>query len=245
MPNSKIAKLFIKIRESLDPKFYPTQTDLDPTVRQSLLDIANDAINGLTSIGLTPPVATIVLTGSETSPDYDSFSDLDLHVIVNIQQLQNPQVYKTLLDLYAKNYNSKKLKIKDHDVELYFQDASDNLIAPGIYDLMAGVWVKHADSEAHEIPAEAKALAKTFSDAIIELKAEFDLSDSHSVETAKEFLVRSDAVMDSIRAMRKEGLAIGLYGNGNLAFKLLRRDGSFDKLDKIKDLAKKTVLGAE
>jgi GNAT superfamily N-acetyltransferase len=231
--------------ESLDPRFFGAGDQLDPQVRSRLLAVADDALSTLKDWGVESlPVQAKILTGSETSGDYDEFSDLDLHLVVDLSKSKDPKVLKNFLDAIAKNYNGKGLKIGGRSVEIYFQDASAELVAPGVYDLVAGAWAKHpGDTSRHEPSASAVALAQSYADQARALRAEFDSSDQSQLDQVRGYQERARALLNSIKTMRREGLAQGLYSDGNIAFKLLRRNGGFDALSAVTDGAKKALLG--
>lgn len=239
-PQSRASRLLV---EALDPKFFSDGKSLDPAARSALLAVARDVIDDARSNGTNPDVQGIILTGSQVSADYDAASDLDLHIVVTLPEDEAGKVLKLYLDTLAKNYNSKGYKLRGQAVEVYFQDSTSNLVAPGVYDLVAGDWSQKPGEDRHEIGEAPKLMAAEY---LKQAKAlEQELPKDLGADLARGYLARADILREAIRALRKQGLANGLYGDGNLAFKLMRRNGTFEILNKIVAKTRKAILGVD
>jgi len=244
----RIDKLINRIVESLDPEVFTQDKSLKPEISQALKAVADDLLAQVkTMSGLPVPVLSTILTGSEVGPDFDSKSDFDLHLVVDYSEYPNPELVKNFLAAMAKNYNNKGYTLKGKKIEVFFQDSATELVAPGVYDLVSNSWVKAPSKEERtEISLEAKNLATRYSEEVKNLYSELDkVGQNLTLDLARGFLVKKLSLEQDIRQMRREGLSKGLFGDGNIAFKLLRRDGTFDKLNKIESEMKKKLLFVE
>ena len=122
---------------------------------------------------------------------------------------------------YKSQFNANHdISIYDVPVELYAEDSKQEAISNGVYSLMEDRWLK-----------EPKKIPPTDNDEDVqakyqELKDAIDKCDDSEV---------ANELLDKIYTMRKSGLAeVGEFSTENMAFKLLRNDGSIDKLKKLK-----------
>ena len=78
------------------------------------------------------------LVGSNAAYNYSDVSDIDLHIIVDINSLElNPYLISLLYNYVKSSFNDKyDIKIKGHEVELYLEDIETSAVTNGIYSLM-------------------------------------------------------------------------------------------------------------
>lgn len=194
--------------------------DLKEDVRNALLVVANDFI---ASWGFDIPVKDIVLTGSNANYNWTVFSDCDIHVIVNMSGV--PKADKGFVTEFLKAkkqlWNEKrKVKIKGYPVEVYAQDTAELLIAKGVFSLQTNEWIKKPN---RSIPPKPNMLA-------VKSKVEdfTNMIDDAIMQGNELSLVD---IVRRISEMRKAGLAAkGEFSTENLAFKVLRNDGTIAKL---------------
>ena len=74
-----------EIQDSLNPEIWQKDGLLDPRIRLNLLDIADDFYDTLKLKWLKP--IDIILTGSICNFNWSEFSDIDLHIIVDLSQI--------------------------------------------------------------------------------------------------------------------------------------------------------------
>ena len=124
----------IKFHDELNPNLW-NNDKLDPKVRKQLLLIAEDFI---TTLGIKDlAVKDITISGSNAAFTYTPHSDLDLHVLVDFNELPDNEVYQEL-------FNAKKVLYNDaHDitvhgvpVELYVQDSNQPVVSLGEYSVL-------------------------------------------------------------------------------------------------------------
>jgi len=219
----------------LDPKFFDKDDKLHASIRASLLKIANDVLEGLKDKAPFTP-AFIVLTGSLTGLNWDEYSDIDLHIGVDFSEFPKEEVtlYKSLLAYYSQTFNTKGYSLKGRKVEIYFQDTSEKHEAPGIYDLVHGLWIKIPDQTPHVLNSKVEKAADEYLNQVEILTFEWD-STPRTREEIENFREKVNTFFKQIVEMRKLSLLHdGMYGLGNLVFKELRRNRTLEKLSTLR-----------
>ena len=114
---------------------------MNSEVRDSLLEIAQDFIE---HIGIKSfDVKDITISGSNAAYTYTRHSDLDLHILVDMKQFKDDDVYRELFDAKKVVYNDQhNIKIHDIDVELYVQDSNQPHVTLGEYSIVNDKWTR-------------------------------------------------------------------------------------------------------
>jgi pyrimidine deaminase RibD-like protein len=174
----------------------------------------------------------ITISGSNAAYSYTPNSDIDLHLIVDLSNVEHEEVYRELFTAKKAIYNKENtITIKGIPVELYVQDATQQHHSQGIYSLLNSSWI--------QIPRRIQA---DIDDMSVRSKYE-DLSKRINKVIKTKDLVKMNELMDKIRLMRSAGLAEhGEFGPENLAFKLLRNTGEIQKLQTARQQAKDLEL---
>jgi hypothetical protein len=198
---------------------------MNPEVRKQLLLIAEDFIEHLGVPALQ--VKDVTLSGSNAAYSYTRHSDIDLHILVDMNQFNNDDVYRELFTAKKVIYNQEHdIMIHDYEVELYVQDANEPVISLGEYSVLNDKWIR--------LPRKRRANLDQMS---TKLKYEKLLKLS-------EFALKSNddgkimGVLKTLRKYRQAGLDLnGEFGPENLAYKALRKNGIIQKLyDKLDNL---------
>ena len=207
----------VKFNDELNPRLWGPDEHLLPAVRERLLAIADDFRE---SLGIDVEVKDITVSGSNAAYTYTPHSDIDLHLVVDLPEADASEVYRELFDAKKYQYNDQHdYKIGGYDVELYVQDASRPHHSQGIYSLMHNDWVR--------VPSRRK---PTVDDISVKSKYE-DIGQRIDAAIESGDLARMDVMAAKIREMRQAGLdAHGEFGPENLAFKVLRGNGTLEKL---------------
>jgi len=215
-------------KEQLHPSFWQG-LQFDAVVRSKLLKISEDLIKQLDIYDLTED---IVLTGSIASHNWHSQSDIDLHIILDFAKIdENVELVRRFLDLKRMNWNrAHNIFIKGHEVEVYFQNTSEEHKSLGLFSLKDNKWIKEPVQESHsiDIPAvEVKASAMaTEIEKIPDLIREKDYSEAYHLCTR---------LKEKVKKLRRSGLEKhGVHSVENLAFKLLRNSGHLTQLHSLK-----------
>ena len=210
--------LAVNFHDELNPRLWKGDR-LQSDVRVALMRIAN---NFKDFLGVDMfDVVDITVSGSNAAFTYTPHSDIDLHLVVMIPDEHESEL-KELFTAKKYQYNDQHdIKIRGYDVELYVQDAEDAHHSMGIYSVLHDRWVKEpkrqrAQVDDIEVQEKYRCVKHRINQAIV--------SDNH------------DSVVKlwtAIKQMRSTGLASGgEFSPENLAFKILRADGSLEKLRK-------------
>ena len=209
---------------------------LKDEVRNKLLNVSDEFLNFL---DVDFFVHDIVLTGSLSNFNWSKYSDVDLHILMDLDELSSSNADSVALHGIIKNFfDSKKnlwnsntdIKIKGYEVELYVQDVDEPHISSGVYSILNNEWV-----------VEPKKLESAFEldkDLLISKSEVFmkQIDDLHQRSEKGEDVTKSvDDLKNKIKKYRQSGLeGGGEYSYENLVFKLLRRNGYIERLLDIK-----------
>ena len=207
--------------------------ELKEDIRNQLEVIAQDFFEFLE---VECDLIDIHLLGSLAGYNWSSYSDFDVHLIINFKDInEDIELVKKYLDAKKVIWNdSHELSIKGYEVELYSQDASEKNSTNGIFSLLHNEWVKKPIREEFVLDEELiKRKAKPLMDKIDEIS---DMLDEN--KTYEEIIEEFQKVWKKIKDGRKSGLEKdGEMSTENLVFKLLRRNGYIGKLIEIKTKA--------
>ena len=220
---------------TLNHQLWEQDNNLRPTIRQALLRLAYD-FAAKHNIG-DRAITDIILTGSLASYRWTPYSDVDLHIVINYQQIPAKQklasdYFKTAKNLWNKQHD---VKICNHEVEIYVQDQNEPHHAIGIYSLLRDGWLKQpARSAIAQMPATTN----------IERKASRVQSRIDTIaglidhQQYKDAYIYADKLQDYLKQMRTIGLRdIGENSLENQAFKHLRNHGELDRLVELRTRA--------
>ena len=125
-----------KIKEKLNPAVWDEQDQLRPEVSELLRSIAQDFFE---SLGIDwVRVLDITFTGSLANYNWSQYSDVDLHIIINYDDVdENLQLVDELLKAKRINWNkTHNIKIHDFEVEVYVQDVKEPHASTGVYSVL-------------------------------------------------------------------------------------------------------------
>jgi len=217
----------IKFNQELNPRLWGSNQHLRLDVRDHLLKIADDfrEFLGVDDLALKD----ITLSGSNAAYTYTPHSDIDLHLVVDIP---DDPVYQELFNAKKYQYNDEyNFKIGPYDIELYVQDSKQPHVSQGIYSIRDNKWLS--------VPKRSQ---PSINDISVKSKYE-DLGHRVDSAIASGDLDSMDQVADKIKDMRKAGLAdTGEFSPENLAFKVLRNNGTLDRLTAARQAAKSQSL---
>ena len=222
----------ISFHDELNPKLW-NGMHLRPEVKKQLKVIADDFMDELGISGLD--VVDVTVSGSNAAYSYTPHSDLDLHILVDMTDMPNDEVYKELFNAKKNIYNdSHDITIHGVPVELYVQDAREPVVSLGEYSLKDNDWIK--------LPTKRRAnLDQTAT------KQKYNkLLDIISTALKSKNLGKINKVLKKIKQYRQAGLDKGgEFGPENLAFKVLRSQGYISKLYDLRDKLHSETLTIE
>lgn len=201
--------------------------ELKHEVLCKLTEIADVFMNTLQVQAL--PLTDVVFTGSLANYNYTDKSDIDLHLVVDFDELGiSPE------DFIQKYFNAKKtefnqkhdITIYDYPVELYVEDVNSPAKASGRYSIITESWLK---------------TPKGFTD-----DQEIELGDNevlqdlvsriNDVTASKGHYEDAEALLGEIYNLRASGLEHeGEMSIENMIFKALRNEDYIEKLKKYMD----------
>ena len=215
--------------DTLDPKIWDEENQMRSDVRQRLLEVADNFVDGLP---FKVKIEDIKLTGSLATYGWSRFSDVDLHLVVDFSEVDDDE------ELVRDYFNAKKslwnlrheIYIYGYEIEIYVENVGDKHTAQGIYSIQEEEWIKEPKPEEFEIDVdEVQKKAASIMSQIdqIELTAGEDPREAESM---------AERMKEKIRKMRQAGLDSkkGIYSVKNIAFKVLRRNGYLEKLSNVK-----------
>lgn len=212
---------------------------LNSRVRLRLLDIADDFIEFLQLKWIKP--IDVVLTGSICGYNWSHYSDIDVHVIFNFNDIDS----KT--EIVREYFNAKKnewneahdnLNIFGFKVECYIEDKNDKTVSSGIYSLNKNKWIKRNHKVLKDLSSSKKVKLKIVTSSIMTniddfIKQYYEISDDYELERLYD---KVKSLLNDIKQLRKKGLdENGEQSIGNLVYKLLRRFGKIDELWELKN----------
>jgi len=220
-----------KLDVGLDPNFFDEDGNLRDDVRKTLLKVKEDVLAGLEKKEVPVTPAFVVLTGSLCGPNWDEFSDIDLHIGVDFSQFDDPLLAKLFLAYYAHSFNQEGYDLLDRKLELYFQDTKETHTEPGLYDLVDGFWIKVPKGAKIEPSKAVRKAALGNKKKVEALQREYSKTGKDDPES---FLNELRTYWEGIKRARKEGLSKeGEASFGNQVFKQLRRSGTLEVLAKL------------
>ena len=238
--SSEIDLSSFKKKHELVPNIWKPNGKLDSRIRLKLLDIADDFWKYVNLTWVKP--SGIILTGSICNFNWSQYSDIDLHLIVDFDEIdEKTEFVKDYLDSKKNEWNNEHngLQIMGYPVELYVQNLGEMPESNGIYDLEENDWVREPNPD--DIKSiglnkfsikEKAAKIMTIIDDMYDALASTD--DSHKIEQMGD---DASYLWKKVKEMRKSSLEKnGESGSGNIVYKILRRTGYLDRLFKLSNV---------
>jgi hypothetical protein len=207
----------VHFHDELNPELF-IGDKLKPEVRDQLLLIAEDFMVhlGINNID----IQDITLSGSNAAYSYTKPSDIDLHILVDMNKFNDDPVYREFFDAKKTIYNdSHSITIGGIEVELYIQDNNVPVISLGEYSILRDSWIK--------LPRKRRAH-------ISQVATKNKYSKLYKLS---EYAMRSSNpdkiknVIKTLKKYRQAGLDMGgEFSPENLAFKILRKKGIISRL---------------
>lgn len=217
-----------KNQNKLNPLIFGVDETVDPEVRELLLKVANYFWEGLE---IPEPFEDVLLTGSSVNYNYTPTSDIDLHIVVDFDKFDNPELLKKYFDEAKLNWNRvHDLKLGKQNIEVYIQDNEDHPEYRGEYSLMNDKWLRRPSYVSIDIPdEEIEKKTKLF-------KQQIDKLEKTGKDNPEKAIELTNKIKERLKNFRQAGLdKDGEYSLENLAFKDLRNTGYLEKLSNLKN----------
>ena len=212
----------IERHETLNSKLFDENNKLKEDVREALLNVKDEFLKDLSENKIPLRVIDIWLVGSNASFNYTDKSDIDLHIIANLDDVCEDTCLLQILYNYVKASFNKRhdISIEGLPVEVYIQDVNSNSVSNGIYSLQEDEWIKFPE----QLPEYETDTTKLVG--LQDLLRIYNTLDRTNIEQIK-------SLIDYAYIIRQKGLVEGEFSDGNLSFKEFRNLGY---LDELKDL---------
>lgn len=218
----------IQMHDTLCPLIWDENQVIKSDVRKTLLLNAKRFIefSGVENL----EYVDIILTGSMANYNYNEGSDLDVHILLDYDQMsENTEFVRDYFKLKKSLWTEKlPIQVKGHDAEMYFQDSKEPHHSTGTYSLMKDEWLKKPLKKIINIDTSSLQIKSAdFMNAIDDL--ETNKSDAN-------FLKKYNQIKDKIKKYRQTGLETkGEFSVENLVFKVLRNTGYLGKMVGLKN----------
>ena len=218
-----------KMNKTLNNIIWDNNKLMKSNISDALLKIAKDYF---ISLKLSLPVKDITMTGSLANYNWSKYSDIDLHIVVDLNKYgEDKEFVKGLIDSKSREWNDKHdITIKGYEVEVYVQDVDEEHHSTGVYSILKDKWIIKPEIQDDYIDKKLvtkkyNRIVKTVNDIILK----YDEHKNYNIVIDK-----IEKLKDKIKKMRQAGLeSEGEYSTENIVFKLLRRN---DIMKKINDL---------
>ena len=213
----------IELHDELNPIIFDESNKLRPLVRKSLLRVISKYIESSEIISMSD-VIDAQLVGSIASYNFTPYSDLDVHLVVNMEAVScDPALFQLACNAERSNFNKNyDITIKGIEIEMYVEDVKASTASNGIYSLYKDEWIKFpqkitvpnydSDEEYIALLDKWKSLAETV------------------LGSANEAQQVQDYINNLYNLRRTSIMTEGEFGKGNLVFKEIRNLGLLDKL---------------
>jgi hypothetical protein len=222
-----------KVKSELNPKIFDGNQKMHPELKSRLIMIADDFFDTLELPWVD--VTDITLTGSLANYNWSKFSDVDLHIMIDYNEVDdNESLVSEYLSAKKNLWNEKHdIKIFGYDVELYVQDMNEEHVSTGVYSVMWDDWLVKPEKgnpklDTNKIKQKAAGIIDSYESLIAAYyQGEYD-----------KVIRRIKTTKQKIKKLRQSGLdREGEYSYENITFKVLRRVGLLDKLAELETLA--------
>lgn len=235
---SDVSLKSFKLKNELENNIWGDDGNLTLKVRDLLLDISDDFWETC-GIRWVKPL-TVVLMGSICNFNWSSYSDIDLHLVVDFSKVHNKTNFvQEYFDEKKNDWNEnhKALKIYGYPVELYVQDVNAEVASGGIYDLYQNKWLKKPHlGDLKPIKLNKYAIKNVSAQIMTKIDDLWDMfkkeDDKHKIELIGNTCKK---LHNEIKSLRKIGLKNSEMGSGNICYKVIRRSGYMEKLWKLQN----------
>jgi len=207
---------------------------LKKEVRVAMLKIAK-AFKEYLKLGVR--LKDVIFTGSLANYNWTLMSDIDIHLILDLPSLEEPEEFLQEYIAAKKSLwnDEHDIKIKGFEVELFAKDEENLFSNKGVYSVLKDSWIQKPEKYTKEVDGVSiKEKAATIMN---------DIDSLQNLENDEKIIEKADKIKDKIKKLRNSGLEKGgEYSIENLVFKIIRKSGYLDKLSDIKTKSFDTSL---
>lgn len=213
----------VELHDKLNPKIWNNDNTLKTDVRDTLIDIVNKYIES-SEVLTQEDVIDVELLGSNASYNYTPYSDLDVHLVVNMESVScDPALFQIACNAERSSFNKNyDITVKGIDVEMYVEDVKASTASNGIYSLYKEEWLK--------FPKQLDVPDYDNDNEYLQLLNHWSSLAKETLEHATTSQQVQDYVNTLYNLRRTSIMTDGEFGKGNLVFKEIRNEGLLDKL---------------
>jgi len=230
----------LEVQDSLNADVWEDDDFVNADIKRNLERIARDFMD---SLGIPANIDDIVITGSVANYNWSRFSDIDVHILVDFDEIdENHDLVKEMFQRAHAHWNRlHNIKVNEHEVEIYVQDIDEPHHSTGIYSILDDKWLRKPKKQEFTLNKdEIQAKSAHLMDDIDEIEQLLDNSDFEQA------FADAGRLKEKIRNFRKGGLEKGgEYSSENLSFKILRRNGYLERLSDMKSEAYDKMMSLE
>lgn len=230
-----LREVAVELHDNLNTKIWDEENNLRPIVREKLLQIVKQYAEDSEVLRYND-ILDAEIVGSNASYNYTPQSDLDLHLVVNMENLScDPALFQLACNAEKINFNkSYDIRVRGIEVELYVEDVKSSTASNGVYSVFENKWIKFPakiEVPSFEEDAGYNTLLNDYKN-----KAEALLEPNTTAEDI-------DNYINSLYTLRRSGIMTdGEFSKGNFIFKEIRNLGLLDALkDTLKDIRSKEL----
>ena len=211
----------INFQNKLNADLWSSTGELHPEVKKKLIEIAERFYNYL---HIEAPIIEILFTGSLSNFNWTEYSDIDIHVIIDYDEVAigTPELTRDFFLAKKNVWNDKRnIFIKGKPVELYAQHVGESHVATGQYSLLQDKWLVHPKTIEKQVDeTKVTELIELFQGLIDEVALLVDAEQQFS---------KAVILKDNIIKLRRKSIELdGEISIGNLVFKELRNNGALN-----------------
>lgn len=220
--------------DMLNPKIYDENDDMREEVHLALMKVAGNFVADLDLPNMV--VHDVILTGSSANYNWTRFSDIDLHLISDVDVFADPHMAAKYFNA-AKNVwnNNHDVDIRGLDVEVYVEDNDEFHRSLGRFSVMNDDWINKPEYN-----------KPVFDEQAVNRKVSYLMREIDMLMQDDDAVTDIERLKRKIWLMRGEGLSgDGEYSVENLTFKILRNKGYLNKIRLALDDAEDRDLSVE
>jgi len=219
-----------EIQDSLQPDVWESEEKLNEEIGARLYEIAKEFFKSLDIDWVK--IIDITITGTLANYTWSKYSDIDLHIIIDYEQVdENQELVQNYLRKASSSWNKNHdIFIKGFEIEVYVQDSNEPHYSTGVYSVKYDQWDTKPSKVEPKIDYEnVQKKTATLMDKIDEV---YDIYKEGDYDASLE---NAESVRRKIRKFRQSGLEKGgVFSVENLAFKLLRRTDYLERLSSLR-----------
>ena len=210
--------------DTLNPSIWDGDK-LKPDVKQAIDEIVKQYVEDSEILSISD-VIDVELLGSNASYNYTDRSDLDIHLVVNMESLStDPSMVQIACNAERSIFNkSYDISIKGVEVELYVEDVKSSTASNGIFSVTNNEWIK--------VPERSDIPDFNEDDEYLNLLDAWMVR-AKKVSTSTSKLEVQSFINELYNLRRLSIMTGGEYSHGNLVFKEVRNAGLLQELKEL------------